>query len=105
MKRINLASVFMTSLALSALLGIVLVVAVVVLYQVLDSMGAIGSVNQALTEINIGQLPNSGRVLTYAFVLAAVDVVLLTVLSTLLAGVYNLVSSFTGGIEVTLVDD
>ena len=104
-KRVDLASVFMTSLALSALLGIVLVVAILVLYGVLESIGAIGSVNDALGEINIGTLPEGGSVLTYAVVIAAVDVVLLTVISTLFAGLYNLVSSFTGGIEVTLVDD
>lgn len=104
-KRVNLASVFMTSLALAALLGIVLVVAILVLYGVLESIGAISSVNDALGEINIGKLPEGGSVLTYAVIIAAVDIVLLTVISTLFAGLYNLVSSFTGGIEVTLVDD
>lgn len=95
----------MTSLALSALLGIVLVVAVVVLYGVLQSLGAIGSVNSALAEVNVGKLPTSGSMVTYAVVLAAVNVVLLTVIATLFAGLYNLVASFTGGIEMTLVDD
>ncbi len=103
--RINLWSVFTTSLALSILLGIVLVVAVVVLYGVLDGIGAVASVNKALAEINISQLPSRADLLTYSVVLAAIDVVLLTVLSSVLAGLYNLVASFTGGVQVTLVDD
>lgn len=104
-KRVNLWSVFTTSLALATLLGIVLVVAVVVLYGVLDSIGAVSSVNDALGEVNIGELPARADVLTYALVLAAIDVVLLTVLATVFAGLYNVVSSFTGGLQVTLVDD
>ena len=104
-KRLDLVSVFTTSLALSILLGIVLVVAFVVLYGVLDSVGALGSVNNALVEINLSELPSRGDITRYALLLAAVDVVLVTVLATLLAGLYNLVSSFTGGVQVTLVDD
>ena len=44
------------------------------------------------------------RVLLVAAVLAMVDVVLLTVLATLFAFLYNLCASFTGGFEVTLAE-
>ena len=45
------------------------------------------------------------RVVSIAAVLAALNIVFLTLLATLSALLYNLCASFTGGIELTLGED
>jgi hypothetical protein len=110
LRRIDPWSVFLFSLVASVCLGIVLIVAVTTLYAVLSSLGVLSSVNNVLGEVLGGNNPGdvaapvftAGRVLGGAAVLAAVDVVLLTVLATLGALLYNLCASLTGGIEVQL---
>lgn len=109
-QRIDPWSVFLFSLVASICLGIVLLVAVAALYSVLSGLGVLSSVNDVLGEVlgdsGPGATPEPvftlGRVLGATAVLAAVDVVLLTVLATLGALLYNLCASLTGGIEVLL---
>jgi len=105
LKRIDPWSVFVFSLIAALLLGIALVVAVAALYAVLDSLGVQSSVNQLVTEVigeGGGPLITGRRVIGGAAVLAALNVVLLTLLATLGALLYNLCASFTGGVELTL---
>lgn len=111
LRRIDPWSVFLFSLLASIFLGIVLVVAVTVLYTVLSNLGVLESVNDLFGEVAgdgeggtaaSPELITSGRVLSGAAVLAAVDIVLLTALATLGALLYNLCAALTGGIEVTL---
>lgn len=105
LKRIDPWSVFVFSLIAALLLGIALVAAVAALYAVLDSLGVQSSVNQLFDEVTgggDGPLITSRRVVGGAAVLAAVNVVLLTLLATLGALLYNLCASFTGGVELTL---
>ncbi len=106
LQRIDPWSVFVYSLLASVFLGISLVVAAAVLYAVLGQLGVPETINQLYREVTGGDessiLLTSGRIVTGATVLAAVNVVLITLLSTLSALLYNLCASFTGGIEVTL---
>lgn len=107
LQRIDPWSVFLYSLVSSIFLGIALVVAVFVLYTVLDRLGVLATVNELYVELTgddaaATPLLTSGRFVGAALVLAAVNVVLLTLLATLSALLYNLCASFTGGIEVTL---
>ncbi len=107
LQRIDPWSVFLYSLVSSVFLGVALVVAVFVLYAVLDRLGVPDTVNELFLELTGGDaasepLLTSGRFVGAATVLAAVNVVLITLLSTLGALLYNLCASFTGGIEVTL---
>lgn len=108
LKRIDPWSVFVMSLIISLFLGVVLFVAVAVLYSLLDSMGVLTSIDtfaQDLQLVSAGQsVIGKSRVLGVAAVVAAVDAVLLTVLATLFAFLYNLCASLTGGIEVTLAE-
>lgn len=106
-QRIDPWSVFLYSLVSSIFLGIALVVAIFALYAVLDRLGVPDTVNQLFLELTGGDaasapLLSSGRFVGGATVLAAVNVVLITLLSTLGALLYNLCASFTGGVEVTL---
>jgi len=105
LKRIDPWSVFVFSLIAALLLGIALVAAVAALYAVLDGLGVQSSVNELFDEVTgggAGPLITSRRVVGGAAVLAAVNVVLLTLLATLGSLLYNLCASFTGGVEVTL---
>lgn len=106
LQRIDPWSVFTYTLLASLFLGLALVVAVFALYTVLGSLGVTDTVNELYLEVNPGGTPlfSSGRFVGGAAVLAAVNVVLLTLLATLGALLYNLIASFTGGIEVTLGD-
>jgi hypothetical protein len=105
LKRIDPWSVFVFSLIAALLLGIALVAAVAALYVVLDGLGVQSSVNELFAEVvgsGSGPLITARRVIGGAAVLAALNVVLLTLLATLGALLYNLCASFTGGLELTL---
>ncbi|MCW2666948.1 MAG: hypothetical protein JWN57_1910, partial [Frankiales bacterium] len=110
-RRVDPWSVFVTSLLTGLFLAVVTLVAVFVLYQVLAAAGVQDSLNQLYAEVTresgAGEpaaLLTQGRVLGIAALLAAFNVVLLTVLATLLAVIYNVCASFTGGVEVTLAE-
>jgi hypothetical protein len=110
LRRIDPWSVFVFTLVASIFVGIALVVAVAALFSVLGSLGVTGSVNELFSEVT-GGLADNGPLLTFnrvvggAAVLAALNIVFLTLLATLSALLYNLCASFTGGIELTLGDD
>jgi len=106
LRRIDPWSVFVFSLVAAIFLGIALVVAVAALFSVLGSLGVTGSLNQLVAEVTGGNattepLLTGSRIIGGAAVLAAVNVVLLTLLATLGALLYNVCSSFTGGLELT----
>ena len=106
LRRIDPWSVFLFSLVAAVFLGIALVVAVAVLYAVLGSLGVTDSVNQLFAEVTGGDVTDGalltgGRIVGGAAVLAAVNVVFLTLLATLGSLLYNLCASFTGGLELT----
>ncbi|MGI8536454.1 MAG: DUF3566 domain-containing protein [Mycobacteriales bacterium] len=104
LKRIDPWSVFLFSLLASVFAGVALVVAVAILYATLNSLGVVASVNELVGEVTGDGAPlfTSARFVGGAAILAAVNVVLLTLLASLSALLYNLCASFTGGIEVTL---
>jgi len=104
LKRIDPWSVFLFSLLASVFAGIALVVAVFALFTVLQAMGVVTSVNELVTEVTGDGPPllTTSRLVLGASVLATANVVLLTLLATLGALLYNVCASFTGGIELTL---
>ena len=116
--RLNLArvdpwSAMKLSFLLSVAIGIAFVVAVAVLWTILDSMGVFASVNATIGEVlgdstktfNLMDYIGFSRVLSLATVIAVVDVFLLTALWTLAAFLYNVCSALVGGLHLTLTDD
>lgn len=110
--RINPISVMKIAFLVSVALGIALVVAVAVLWTLLDSMGVFQSVNGVIQEVvgtesgfDLVSVLALSRVLSLTVVVAVVDVVLLTLLATLGAVLYNLCSALVGGLRLTLTDD
>jgi len=105
-------SVAKLAFLLSVALGVVLVVAVALLWAVLDAMGVFteleGVVRDVVgseTDFSVLDVVGLGRVLSVAIFVAVVDVVLLTALATLGAVIYNAASALVGGLRLTLSDD
>jgi hypothetical protein len=82
-------------------------VAVGVLYGVLDGMGVFEQINGLYDEVsgNGGDsLFSPGLVLGTAAIIGVINIVLFTALATIGAFVYNICSDLVGGIEVTLAE-
>ncbi len=107
-------SVMKTSFLLSIALGIVLVVAVAIIWGVLGAAGVWDSINSIVqqavgnasgTPFDIEEYAGTSRVLGFTMIVAVIDVVLITAIATLGAFLYNLSAALLGGIEVTLAED
>lgn len=112
LKRIDPWSVFLYSVVASIFIGLATLVAVALLYAVLAKLGVLSSLNTLIGDVTSepgasaapADFFSLGKVMTFATLIAALDVVLITALSTLAAFLYNACASLTGGIEVTLTD-
>src|SRR5829696_5826249 len=95
------------SFVLAVAMFFVWLVAVGVLYGVLDGMGVFEEINGLYDEVsgNAGDtLFSPGLVLGTAALIGVVNIVLFTALATIGAFVYNICSDLVGGIEVTLAE-
>lgn len=107
-------SVMKVSAVLSIALGICTIVAVAVLWLVMDALGVFSTVGATLSDAT-GSGSSSGfdlqsflslpRVMMFTAGIAGIDVVLATALATLASLLYNLSTGFVGGIELTLAED
>ncbi|MER7670921.1 DUF3566 domain-containing protein [Kitasatospora sp. NPDC096128] len=110
-------SVMKVSFLLSLAVGIIIIVASAVLWMTLDSLGVFDSLTKTLKDVTGGGADNAssqlnlmdyigfGKVMMFTTLIAVVDVVLLTALSTLSAFIYNAAAGFTGGVELTLAEE
>jgi len=108
-------SVMKVSFLLSIALGVCTIVAVSVLWMVLDTIGVFSSVGSTISDATSTEGGKGGfdlvsflslsRVMVFTTVIAVIDVVLATALATLGAFIYNLSAGFVGGIELTLAED
>ncbi|MDH6680183.1 hypothetical protein M2284_004409 [Rhodococcus sp. LBL1] len=108
LRRVDPWSTLKVSLVISIALFFVWMVAVGLLYVVLDGMGVWDRLNNAFTEIisdtNSGGLVTSGQVFGYSALIGLMNVVLFTALATIGSFIYNLCSDLVGGVQVTLAD-
>jgi hypothetical protein len=104
-------SVMKFSFLMSLVAWVVLFVAVALLYYALSGLGVFAAIQRTLSSVTSGQSSagvnlaawtSASRVLGYTMLAGAVDIILITVLSTIGAMIYNLVTHLGGGIEVTL---
>ena len=113
LSRIDPWSVMKTTFLFSIAFGVMVVVAAFVLWSVLAGSGALEAANTFIntligdqdTAFNIGDFLSASRVLGFATVVAAVDVVIITAVATLFAFLYNLAATVMGGLEITLAED
>jgi hypothetical protein len=109
-RRFDPWSVLKLSLVLSVAMFLMWLVAVGVLYGVLDGMGVWDKLNGAYSDLasvnDTGgggeQLISAGRVFGVSAVVGVVNIVLFTAFATVASFVYNVSADLAGGIEVTL---
>jgi hypothetical protein len=113
--RVDPWSVMKLSFLLAIGLAVVTLVAITILWSVLDSMGVFDSVGQTVESvtrssdnaqgINILDYVAFSKVFSLTALLAGINVILMTALGTLAAFLYNLAASLVGGLHVTLTED
>jgi hypothetical protein len=109
-KRFDPWSVLKLSLVLGVAMFFVWLVAVGVLYTVLDGMGVWAKLNGTYSSLVGGEgaaapttpLISAGRVFGIAAILGAINIVLISALATVSAFIYNVSADLAGGLEVTL---
>ncbi|MPY77287.1 MAG: hypothetical protein GEV04_02090 [Actinophytocola sp.] len=109
-KRIDPWSVLKLSLVLGVALFLVWLVAVGLLYIVLDGMGVWDKLNGTYSSLVSGEgsdaasdpLISAGNVFGVAAIIGMINIVLLSALTTVCAFIYNVSADLAGGLEVTL---
>jgi hypothetical protein len=109
--RVEPWSVMKFSFVVSVVAFIVLFVAIAVVYMVLSGLGVFTSLQHTVSTItssqgssgtNISHWFSASRVLGYTGMLGALNIVLITAMSTIGAVIYNLIAHTIGGVEITL---
>lgn len=109
--RVEPWSVMKFSFVASVVAFIILFVAVSVLYMALAGLGVFSSLQNTVSTItssqnnpgtNIADWFSASRILGYTGMLGALNIILITALSTIGAVIYNLIANVFGGIEITL---
>lgn len=109
--RVEPWSVMKFSFVASVVAFIILFVAVAVLYMVLAALGVFDSIQHTVSTItgaqgtsgtDISHYYSASLVLGYTAMLGALNIVLITAMSTVGSVIYNLIAKTIGGIEVTL---
>lgn len=110
--RVDPWSVMKLSFLLSIAIGIMIVVASVVFWLVLDKLHVFTDIDAVIkdvlgtdTKVNVLQFVELDRVVSLSTIIAVIDVVLLTALGTIGAFLYNVVAALVGGIHLTMTDD
>ena len=111
LQRIEPMSVMKFSFLISLVAWVVLFVAVAIIYFSLSKLGVFAKIEQTVGLVtynrdhpgsNAASWFSASRVLEYTALVCTINAILFTALATVGAALYNLVSSLTGGIEVTL---
>jgi hypothetical protein len=113
LSRLEPWSVMKFSFVMSLVAFIVLLVAVVVLYVILSGLGVFDAISETVNDLTRDQSESSGgvdagswfgfgRIFGYTVLVGALNVLLITALSTVGSVIYNLAADLVGGVEVTL---
>jgi hypothetical protein len=107
-------SMMKVSFLFSVALGLVFLVAVALLWTALDVMGVFSSVGHTVSDVS-GGANSSGfnvvsffslpRVMGMATILALIDTIVITAMTTLGAYLYNLSTELVGGVEMTFAEE
>jgi Transmembrane domain of unknown function (DUF3566) len=109
--RLDPFSVMKLSFLVSIAVGIATVVAVVLMWNLVDAIGLWSQIDQLGRDLNGGSpLPfmdffGFSKMVSYGTIVAVVNVVIITALGTLLAFLYNLVAALLGGLKMTFTDE
>lgn len=109
--RLDPFSVMKLSFLVAIAIGIATVVAVVLLWNLVDAIGLWTQIDQLGRDLNNNEpLPfmdffSFSKMVSYGTVVAVVNVVIITALGTLLAFLYNIVATLLGGLKLTFTDE
>lgn len=110
--RVDAWSVAKVTFMLSIAGAIIQVVAAVLVYLLLDIAGVFGQITQIVSStgldaggLDLKNVLSLTTVVSGVTIFSILEVVIFTVLATIIALIYNVVSSLVGGIHVTLGDD
>jgi hypothetical protein len=108
-KRVDPLSVLKVSLIFYLCMILVFDAVAVVVYWSLGALGALGSVSELLSSLGFGDPEtgfqiNGSWLLTWLVVISGGAVLVWSVVTTLFAFLYNLVSDLVGGVSVTLAE-
>ncbi|GAA1397653.1 hypothetical protein GCM10009599_27130 [Luteococcus peritonei] len=115
LSRLDPWSVMKTVFLFSIAGAIIFFVATWVIWGVINASGVFDSVNKAVNDLvasptsestfRLESYVNTPRILGFAALISAINVVLITALATLFSFLYNLAATVMGGLEVTLAED
>ena len=104
-------SVMKLAFALSIGLAVVILVTTSLLWAVLSSAGVFDQITATVQKVSddaaaaqFATYLGFGRVMAVAFIIAMIDIVLMTALATLTAFLFNLATGVVGGVDVTLTE-
>ncbi len=112
--RLDPWSVTKASFLLSIAFGVMCVVAVFLVFSIMSASGLWDNVNSTIQGVvnqkpadafDINDYVGMSRVMGVTMLISAIDVVIITALTTLGAFIYNMAASLLGGIEITLAED
>lgn len=106
-------SVTKVTFALSVALGVVVTVAISILWVVLGVSGIWDSINNTVSIVlandadsfDVSDYVGYGRVIGLTLIVSAINVILITAIATIGAYLYNLAAQLVGGLHVTLSDE
>ena len=88
-----------------------IVIAMAIIWFVLDGIHVFGEMEGLLQTLNSAQLLEMmqylefERWMSFAVIVAILDIVLMTALSAVAALVYNIISALVGGLRITVTDE
>lgn len=109
--RIDPLSAMKLSFLISVGIGIMIVIATVILWFVMDAMHVWARIEDLLVTLNseplleLGQFMEFGRVVSFSVVVGVIEVVLFTLLGTVSALLYNVIAMLIGGLSITVTDE
>lgn len=107
-------SVAKTGFALSVAVAIITIITVAIVWGVLGAAGLWDSINTVATQtfgdgstvnFDIRDYIGTSRVMGFTMIVAVVDIVLITVIATLGAYLYNVAATLVGGVQVTFSEE
>lgn len=109
--RIDPWTVMKVSFLLSVALGIVSVVAVSVMWFMLDSMHVFSSMEEFMITagaeryVTMLEYVKLTKVISYTIIASVANVALMTALATVSAMLYNVIAALVGGVRIHLMDE